>query len=346
MNFDLLLLRDAYWSPDFPRTAQLARALYAPDEGQSGGGVVSADLRSAELLFEALGPLTVPGADEPITATNIMEQLKRFFEKPVKSDASLNSKVSGEWWQQRKDFMPALAGAALARLSSGQVGYSALVEKSLQALNEGAIQIWVDDDEVAAQLAKAGWDGGIQPEEGADFLLYVDTNMGYNKVDAVMERALTYEVSWPGGPDEPALAKTSMTYHHPVEAPGHVCDPRPRYGDSYDEMTQRCYFDYVRLYTPGGSELIDVEGVQPDSATSQRGESGTEVFSGYFIMKPGDEHTVTFTYRLPPGITPDNYRLVVQKQSGVAPTPLRVEVGAHTLDTTLTDHRMVWPEEE
>ncbi len=342
MNIDLLLLRDANWSPDFPRTAQLARAIYAQDVDQTIDGVVSADLRAAELLFEALGPLTVPGADEPITAANIMEQLKRFFEKPVDSGASLGSEISGEWWLQRKDFMPALAAAALARLSSGQVDYSALVEKSLQSLNEGAIQIWVDDDEVAAQLAKTGWDGGVHPEEGADFLLYVDTNMGYNKVDAVMERALTHEVSWPEGAGEPALVKTSMTYRHPVKAPGQECDPTPRYGDSYDEMTQRCYFDYVRLYAPGGSNLIDVEGVETDSIGSQRGESGTQVFSGYFIMKPGDEHTVTFTYRLSAEITPDDYRLVVQKQSGVAPTPLTVRAGAYTLDTTLTEHRMIW----
>ena len=342
MNIDLLLLRDANWSPDFPRTAQLAKAIYAQDAGQSVDGVVSADLRAVQLLFEALGPLTVPGAEEPITAANIMEQLKRFFEKPTESGAVLSSEVSGEWWAQRKDFMPALAGAALGRLSSGQVNYSALVEKSLRALNEGAIQIWVDDSDVASQLAKVGWDGGVHPEEGADFLLYVDTNMGYNKVDAVMERALTHQVSWPEGPDKPALVKTSMAYRHPIEAPDHECDPTPRYGDSYDEMTQRCYFDYVRLYAPGGSELIDVEGVQPDSVSSQRGESGTQVFSGYFVMKPGDEHTVTFTYRLPADITPDGYRLVVQKQSGVTPTPLTVRAGAHTLDTVLTEHRLTW----
>ena len=59
-----------------------------------------------------------------------------------------------------------------------------------------------------------GW--GLQPEPGADFLAVVDTNMGYNKVDAVVERSLGYTVTWPDGPDQPAMATVTFTYTHPI----------------------------------------------------------------------------------------------------------------------------------
>jgi len=342
MNIGLLLFRDANWSPDFPRSAQLASAIYAQDTGQVVDGAISVDLRAVELFFEGLGPLTVPGADEPVTAENIVDQIKRFFEKPLNSDKSLGAEFSGEWWRQRKEFIPTLADAAMQKLTSGGVDYAALMVKGLQALEEGAVQVWLKDEDAAERMAEAGWDGSVRPQDDADFLLYVDTNMGYNKVDSVMERALAYEVSWPDGDDAPGLATVSMTYHHPIEMDGHECDQTPRYGDSYDDMARRCYFDYVRLYAHGGSELINVEGVDSDSIESRRGESGTNVFSGFFIMEPGSEHTVTFTYRLPPAIMQEDYRLVVQKQSGMAPLPLSVKVADDGFETTLQQRRLEW----
>ncbi len=107
-------------------------------------------------------------------------------------------------------------------------------------------------------------------------------------------------------------------------------------------MVERCYFNYVRLYVPVGSELVDVKGVQPDSVSSQAGERGAQVFAGYFILEPGDEQTISFTYRLPPQFTPEDYRLVVQRQSGSGPLPLEIEVADTRFATTLTGNRIIW----
>ncbi len=61
----------------------------------------------------------------------------------------------------------------------------------------------------------------------------------------------------------------------------------PRYGDNYDDMTRRCYFNYVRLYVPAGSELVSAEGVDPASVSAGPGENGTQALVGYFEMLPG-----------------------------------------------------------
>jgi hypothetical protein len=107
-------------------------------------------------------------------------------------------------------------------------------------------------------------------------------------------------------------------------------------------LIERCYFGYVRLYVPSGSELLTLEGVEAGSVSSGPGERGTQVFAGYFSMKPGEEHTVTFTYNLPPHITPENYQLIVQRQAGAAPLPLEVEVDDMAFDTTLVNARLLW----
>jgi hypothetical protein len=341
MDIHLVFLRDANWSPDFPTTAQLTRSLYAQDAGAAVDGIVTVDLRAVQLMVEALGPLEVEGADEPVTGDNLLAQLQQFWDRPVATDATLESDME-EWWRRRKDFMPVLAQAALARLKSGSVNPLALAQAARAALDERAVQIWLADAAAAETLGALGWDGALRPQPGADYLALVDANMGYNKVDAVMERAMDYTVSWPDGPDAPALATLAVTYRHTLEAPGKPCVHEAEYGGGYADMIQRCYFDYVRLYAPLGSELVGIEGVEPDSVSSQLGERGTQVFAGYLTVASGSTHTVTFTYRLPPALTPENYRLVVQRQAGVEPIPLNVAVGDAQLTTVPQAAWLAW----
>ena len=342
MGIEILFLRDANWSPDFPTSARFASSIYAQDVGVQVDGVVTVDLRTVELLVGALAPLEVPGTDVVLTGDNVMEQIMRFWDQPPGTD--INPEIGHEWWLQRKDFMPLIAQSAIERIQSGEFNPLSLIEAVNTALNERAVQIWLADPDAAELIAEQGWDGRLLPEAGADYVALVDMNMGYNKVNAVLERKVDYAVDWPNDGTTPGQATVTVTYRHPLDVVDDRCSPLTGYGMlvTYTEMIERCYFGYVRLYVPGGSELIGIEGVDKESILSQPGERGTRVFAGYFSMKPGEEHTVTFTYHLPESITPENYSLVVQRQAGVDPLPLDIAVGDTTLSTTLADGRMIW----
>lgn len=342
MGVPLLLLRDANWSPDLPTTAKLVKALYAQDTGVTIDGIATVDLRAVQLIVGALGSLTVPGAPTPITGANIVEQIKQFWAKPLGTDDTLQTKGMEGWWGQRKDFIPALAKAARQQLQSGRINYWGLLQNTEQALNERAIQIWLAEPMAAEQLATLGWDGGLHPQPEADFLALVDTNMGYNKVNAVLKRSLSYTVTWPTDPTQPALATAAIQYTNPVTQTDPVCAATPYYGENYDDMIQRCYFDYVRLYVPGESKLVGLEGVEPDSVSTQRGEHGLRVLAGYFVLKPGEEKTITFRYQLPTRLTVPHYALLIQRQAGTGPLPLTVQVGTHTTSTNLTAGQLSW----
>ena len=345
MNIPVMLFRDTNWSPDFPTSAQLARSYYQQETGIDVDGVVSIDMYAVEKLVQALGPLRIAGADQTITGNNIVDFIKEVWAKPLETDEEVDSQVSGDWWSQRKEFMPALAGAALQRLESGNVDVVALAKAALTSLDERSIQVWLAGSEAAPLLAELGWDGSLQPDDEADFLALVDTNMGYNKVNSVIQPTMRYEVTWPKGEDEPAIATATVEYLHPVSSASQLCDQTPRYGDNYDDMVERCYFDYVRLYVPAGSKLIDARGFELDSVTSRRGENGTQVFTGWFVLPPGQEHEVSFTYELPSAIMQDDYRLVVQRQSGTAGLPLQINAGGATVNTLLEKGRFEWEAE-
>ncbi len=340
MQIDQLLLRDVNWSPDLPTTARLAQTLYAQNTGYTVDGVITLDLHAVELFVGALEPLSVAGVEGAITQENFVARAKELWAAPAQSEATRASN-DPEWWRQRKDFIPLVAKAAFARLQSGDFDYLRVAQALYDALAQRAIQLWFNNAKLSKAVEQLHWDGGLHPAAAADFLAVVESNFGYNKVNAVVERTLTYQVQWPTV-GEPGIATATLAYHHPLTVPNAVCDPRPRYDLTYDEMMQRCYFAFVRLYVPEGSTLLKLEGVAPDSVISQHGEGNSQRFGGYFVLAPGAETQITFTYQLPVAIQPSDYQLMVQRQAGTAPLSFAAQVGSATLNTTIEQGWFVW----
>jgi hypothetical protein len=237
--------------------------------------------------------------------------------------------------------MGELVAAALTKLRSNSLGQGgagldpvALARALLEMLDGRHLQIAVDDPALAGLLAEQGWDGGLRPPAEGDFLAAVDGNVGFNKANAAVRPELDYRVE----PIDAGLAATlTITYTHTAPSGERACDRTPRYGDSYDEMIARCYWDYLRVYVPGGSELLEAEGL--DGVTAGRGERDTTVFAGAFVLKPGEQHTVVLRYRLPSAVPSAPYRLAIRKQAGALAPPLRVAAGACRWETDLSRDR-------
>ncbi|MEZ4675437.1 MAG: DUF4012 domain-containing protein [Caldilineaceae bacterium] len=345
MGIPYLLFRDANWSPDFPTTAKLLQAIYRQETGVAVDGIVTVDLHAVETVVGALAPLRMPNVAEPLTGANVLTQIKALWAQPEAGE-TITDVGLGQWWNQRKNFIPTLAAAVVAKLQSGEIDYVAVALAVEQALNERGIQIWLTDETAATQLAALGWDGGLKVMPATDYLGLIDTNMGYNKVNAVIQRSLQYTVSWPADATAPPEALVTIDYRHPLTITDHTCDLTPRYGTDYEDLTERCFYNYVRLYVPGGSTLLEATGLQSSSMRATRGEAGTQVFSGYFVIPPGESQQVTFRYQLPLQLAeilaPDRYTLLVQRQAGSGALPLTLAIGdAHT-SLLLEENTFYW----
>lgn len=344
MGIQLLTPRDGNWSPDLPTAAETIRKLYTQETGQAVDGIITVDLDTVRHIVKALGSVRVEGVTTPITAENVEQELVQLWEQPVEQAGETGgvTEATGDWWDKRKDFVPLIAGAALSQLQAGKYDATDLVAELTSALDQRSIQVWMDRAGVQKVLADQKWDGGLHPPTDGDFLAVVDSNVGYNKVDAALQRALQYEVAWPQGPEQPAEVMLTMTYTQPVVAEDPGCNPAPRYGDNYADLIARCYFDYIRVFVPGGSELMNVSGIDPQTVTSTVGEKGTQQFGGYFVVPPNSTKSITFTYRLPAGITPQDYSLRIQRQSGTDPLPIRVAVNEMVRTGTIKDGEWEW----
>jgi len=337
MLSELWLFRDSNWSPDFPTAARKAAYFYEYGKGQRPDGVIALDMQALQLLVRAVQPVQVPGTTEQITGDNVITWLRQ------SRGGQTPGKGLGKWWKQRKSFMGLLALALKLRLDNGEVDWSTLAQAVDRALVEKHILVYVADPDVAALLSSQGWGGAVTSPAG-DYLLVVDSNVGFNKVNALVDETLNYHVTL--NTDGSARSMLQIGYHNRSRGTVADCDPRSRYGADYDADMNRCYWDYLRVYVPKGSALTVATpaplpkqslynrkwgGAGRETLTIGPPELGKQVFAVYQLVPRGESRKQRFEYALPQGTVRHEgtdwlYTLTVQKQAGTRSLPLAVTV--------------------
>jgi hypothetical protein len=185
----------------------------------------------------------------------------------------------------------------------------------LQAdLSEKQILFYFKDSDLQQESEKRNWAGRLK-ETNKDYLMVVNTNIAGGKSDRKMEETISHKAQ--------------------VQADGSVIDTvtitRVHTGVKEDFFSGMRNVNWMRIYVPMGSELLDASGFRgpdpiyfslPDSswqidsdvaaeegdnATIDRdhlntkiySEGGKTVFANWSMIDPGDTGVITLKYRLP-----------------------------------------------
>ncbi len=329
--------RDANWSPDFPTTARKVQELYTLSTDLATDGVIAFDQAAVVTLVDILGPLNLSDFSEPVTAENIEIMMQQAWSTSPDQD------LSQEWWEHRKDFMSQL-GEALFRVLLDTRDKDILIQlgsELLTAIKAGHLLIYFNHEEAQAALAKATLDNSLEPG-GGDFLFVVDSNVGFNKTDAVVQRSATYLVDLTN--PQMLSAMLVVQYTHTVNQDV-ACIHESVYGSgAYTDMQVRCYWNYWRVYTSPKTHLYYANATPVSAewllngedwageATIDAGEGDTQTVSGLFVLPVGQKQDIALQFRLPSGVIrrlPDNdlyYNLRIQKQAGLLHLPFVLQV--------------------
>jgi hypothetical protein len=337
MNSPVLVLRDANWFSDFPTTALWVEYLYAYTHSHSVDGVIAFDQQFLVILLGKLGPLDVEGVPYPITAENVLQYMRQAKLPPPGETFPV------DW--DRKAFIEKLADAVLQQLNNGNHDWTAIAQGLFQALAERHLLLQFDDPTVSALIAERGWDNAIRPARG-DYLLVTDTNIGFNKTNAVVDVDLTYDVDL-SDLRSPLATLTLVHQNNAREAiPCIQWDSGKITGEEW-YPTNRCYWSYLRVYkqadvqllsaTPHaipGDWMIGHESIPARVDVLDDEELPNVGGFGTLLVVPGGKALVTsFEFALPrtvisaPAATGEfTYRLRVQKQPGTAANPLVIRL--------------------
>lgn len=335
MDIPQWVFRDTNWSPDFPTSAAQALHFYSLGQNRDADGVVAFDQTALQQLLGATGPILLDGVGEPISKDNLIAYIRnaRNGPQPDKTD-----------WQQRKGaFISQLGALLFAKLEHdpASLNIAQLVPALRRMLDERHVQIFLKDPDAAALLESNGWDGAVRPGT-SDFLMVVDSNVGYNKVNPNIRQQIAYQLDL-RSPSAPRATAT-ITYTHLLPGP-RGCKSPAAYADgySYGALMTRCYADFVRVLVPGGSQLTSSKthptsgawtllGNADDGAVSLgQGEATTWELSTFLVVPIGESRTISFSYRLPPSVLAREgdlwrYQLKLQKQAGTDAIPFVVQL--------------------
>lgn len=334
---DLLYLpvqvfRDSNWEPDMRLSGPVIADRYERATGIRPDGVVLITPEVALSVVDVLQPLVLDDGT-PITRQNLLGFLRDSFARPRDVDLEV-------WYRNRKEIYNRLATTLLARLTTG-IPDPRLLPTAIRLLEEKQLLIYARDSALQAALEARGWAGAMTPPTG-DYLMLVESNVGFSKANALVDASLAYEVDL-----RPRFytAKLTVTFAHRGVANIPSDDQCVQYTGyaffenlTYEAVSDRCYYAYLRAYVPYISDVIrgdltDIPGVAMDDGQPRSGALRTErrdpftVFSWPVLSRPKTITAREISYFLPSSVVQgDVYRLDVQKQPGTGATPLRVTI--------------------
>lgn len=337
MNSQVLVLRDVNWFTNYPTAASYARYLHSYINENPVNGVIAFDQHFLIEMLNVTGPIVVEGAPYPIDTGNVVQYM-RASKTPGAQDVN-----SSDW--SNKAFLNKIAYALIQKLFSGDVQWESISVELLRALNERHLLLQMDNPAMTSLLADNHWDGAVRPKPDADFLMVVDTNVGFNKTNAVVESSLTYDIDLTN-PSSPTGTLTVLHKNNAAQLASCKQWDKVRLDSEKGYPITDCYWNYLRVYTPKGTSLIsatpqsvpeDWMMIKPQKTgqvdlLSEYDEdiTGVQGFGTLQVVPNSSSLAIIFMFALPANVikaSPDemSYSLKVQKQPGTLAVPISIQ---------------------
>jgi len=293
---------DANWSPDFPTSARQLSWFYEKSGGPTVDGVIAINASVMERLLEVIGPIEMSEYDVTLDSENFIDETQREVELDYDKEEN-----------KPKQILADMAPEVLARvMTADRDNYIDLARALESALSAKEIQLWFRDAGMQNQANELGWTGQMLPASG-DYLQVVHTNIAGQKTDTVMHERVTHDVK--------VLADGSTIVTLKIK--------RTHNGIAGEPFTGVRNVDYLRVYVPLGSQLVEADGFEiPDpqlfqlpepeyaphptialreereeldrrSGTRTFVENGKTVFANWVQTDPSESSEIKLIYQLP-----------------------------------------------
>jgi hypothetical protein len=322
-------LHDSNWFPDYPVSAEKACWFYEKTGGPTVDGVIAITPEVLHKLLEVTGPIEMTEYNLTVDKDNFISTIQ--YEVEFNYDKEEN---------QPKKILSDLAPIILDKIFNNQsMSESVKTMKMLtESLDEKHILIYSKDYEIEKMLSEKGWTGEVLKTQ-KDYLSVINTNINGFKTDGVIDETIEHRAE--------------------IQTDGSIVDTvkiirKHNGGDNDYEFWNKVNADYMRVYVPKGSKLIEVQGQtreyntppldydalhfkrDPQIETEEQemlydentgtriyDDSDKTVFANWVYVSPKETVEISYKYMLPFRINLENgsnfqevYSLLAQKQSG------------------------------
>jgi len=324
-----LNLRDSNLSPDFIESMQQFNALYnKASQRVDVDGIIAMDTSVLTTTIKILDDqITVDGQtfttkiDPRCDCPQVIYALEDNISRPVNYVKTDRKGLLG-------DMLQTLMKKALS--SSPKIYWGPLFQSMLALTHQKHILFYLYNTDAQSGIEALQAAGKIEAFDG-DYLHINEANFSGAKTNLFIDQTVenAYEVKGDG-----SVTKTVTINYKNTHAPS----------DCNLERGGLClnaeYRDWIRLYVPKGSTLVESKGSQVKLSTYD--ELGKTVFDGFLTVRPLGAATFTITYKLPFKVKGGELPVLIQKQPGTDMPAYSVKVNGHTVEKfdLLTDKKL------
>lgn len=294
-------------TPDFPRSAEIIRAMWSEGVGGEVDGVLSLDPVALGALLEATGPIGLD--DDELNALGVPSEM---FDGDVElsADNAADIMLNGvyryiEDTDAQDEFFEVAAAGIFSAVMDGEAAPAATIAALVQAANEGRMFVWSAHEEEQELLSSTTLSGELRGDDGrgAPVVGVYVNDMSEAKIAYYqrMEVAVEARQCHANGNQDLTVTVTLTS-----EAPEDASEFPPSLvgaGRAVDEGDMR---SSVLVYAPTGGRITEARDPGTDDiSVAPQIHDHQVVVARRVDLSPGDSVTTQFDITTGPGFTED-----------------------------------------
>ncbi len=299
----MLPIRDSNISPDYKVSAMKFESMYNTiPRMPKVAGVFALDTEFVRAFLAATGPITTKISKKTFSADN-----NRLGIPDVVYKLELEAEVIKQSQPNRKGILGELMNALIAKISNAKTDeIPKYLNVFLTEVKEKHILFYFHNNTVQNFVEKYNAAGQIVNYNG-DYFHLNNANFGGLKGNLYIQQKVVQNIQIDS--DGTVTKKVDVTLTNPVKADGWLSS---------------IYLNWMRIYVPEGSTLID-KSVYKDFTSGV--DLGKDFYAGYGPTYPLNYSVTSFSYKLPFTVTPGQpYKMLIQKQPGVSQVQMIIKI--------------------
>jgi hypothetical protein len=294
-------------SPNFPEVADVTMQVYLQIFGQQVDGVFYMDPISLAALLELTGPVHLEESNVTLDAQNAAKVLL------------VDQYVNASNTEERVDFLDEATRLTFEKLTTGDLPKPAQVSDVMTPMVEqGRVLAFSPSGDLEALFRTLGMDGTFPDPHNGDFLYVTEANAGANKIDAYMQRTMTYNATY-----QPDTGEVQSTVHMQLTNSAPAGGLPDIVLANIHDLPPGTNQMLVTVYSPLAAAGATVNGVQAPMQSVDR--FGLHSYTVEVEVPPGG--TVDLELALRGAVAPSvDYRLTLAQQPIVNPDRIDVAV--------------------
>ncbi|PIY72370.1 hypothetical protein COY87_01310 [Candidatus Roizmanbacteria bacterium CG_4_10_14_0_8_um_filter_33_9] len=303
-------IRDSNLSSDLVKSVEIFNSLYKKSGAKVNyDGIIFLDSKILVDMLTIFGDTQADGINFSATIDkncNCPQVLWKLFN------------IVGEEVGYQKENRKGILGSLMYELFYKAIGFSpskywgTLVQMMFKNLEEKHILLYFTDPTIQQSIEKLNFGGRIREYNG-DYLHINNVNFAGAKSNLFVTESITSQAI-----DKNGKLTKEVTVEYKNTEPASNCNRNQERILCLNAILR----NWVRVYVPLGSKLIEFKGSTKDVRTYD--EFGKTVFEGYLEVPTEGIAKIVVSYTLPDTIKSSNYKIYIQKQPGVISQQLKV----------------------